>query len=483
MSYLPAIGFEVHVQLRTRSKMFCACPNEQGAPPNTNVCPVCLGMPGALPVPNRAAFELGILIALALGADISSATGFARKSYFYPDLPKGYQITQHGSPLALGGSYRAGTADRAVRVRQIHLEEDAGKTTHAKAGGSELSLVDMNRCGIPLAEIVTEPDIESPEEASGFLKELRRVLVFLGVTRGRMQKGELRFDTNVSLRAGPDAPLGRPTEIKNLNSFRSVRAALGYEIERQSRALESGTPVERETLLWDPSSGRAIPMRTKEASRDYRYFREPDLPDYRIGDEWVDSIREAMPELPRQAESRLVRSLGLREHDARLVSSTPETLEFFERVLGEVAAGGPRTVASVVANWVNVILPDVLRDAGIERAAAPEAATRLAEVLTLRLRGDIGDAAARTLLLETLRRGLPVARLVSEMELYVIDDAEALRAIARGILASYPGQARRWASGEERLRDFFMGLIMKETRGRADPATAVEALEKELSRV
>ena len=338
LNYEPVIGFEVHAQLVSRTKLFCGCVNEVGGAPNSRTCPVCLGHPGALPVLNDRVVDAALMVALALDASVSSRTGFSRKNYFYPDLPKGYQITQFGEPLARDGHFDVTVegVTRLVGIRQVHTEEDAGKSVHAEENGRMVGLVDMNRCGVPLVEIVTRPDITSIEEADTFLAALRRLLLYLGVVSGRMHEGSLRFDTNVSLKEPGSETLGTQTEIKNLNSFRAVRKALTFEIERQARVLDSGGTVHHETLLWDETAGRAVSMRSKEGASDYRYFPEPDLVDLTIDEERLERVRAAMPELPEAARVRLCTQYGLPEYDASVLTAEPGTLRFYESALAAV---------------------------------------------------------------------------------------------------------------------------------------------------
>ena len=530
MDLEPVIGFEVHAQLSTRSKIFCACPNEAGGPPNTRVCPVCLGLPGVLPALNEEAVDLGLRVALALEATVAARTGFARKNYFYPDLPKGYQITQFEEPLAVDGHLDVEAEGRTerVRIRQVHLEEDAGKTVHTTIDGGAAGLIDMNRCGVPLVEIVTRPDIRSLALADAFLTKLHRLLVFLGVTGGRMHQGELRFDANVSVRERGSDALGTPTEIKNLNSFRAARRALAFEIERQTRLAGSGESIVHETLLWDAAAGHALPMRSKEEEHDYRYFPEPDLLPLTIDQGRLARARASMPELPDAMRERFVSSYGLAPYDAGVLTSEPDAAVCFELALREVlrtlnpaldiedirdgllaatsvsvaklsdfplpqGVGDLKETARTVGAWVSVVVPGILRreGVGLDGPAASSAlderlpglvrrASRLAAVLVPLLRGEVSESAAKTLFRVAVDTDGPVDALIAELGLSRVSDEGALREVVRSVLGHRAAEVRRYREGEVRLLRFFMGQVMKETGGAADPLIARSVLEEEL---
>jgi aspartyl-tRNA(Asn)/glutamyl-tRNA(Gln) amidotransferase subunit B len=531
MVLTPVIGFEVHAQLATRSKVFCSCPNEPGGPPNTRVCPVCLGLPGALPVLNEEALDLGIRVALALDATVGTRVAFARKNYFYPDLPKGYQITQFDAPLAVDGhlDIEVGGDTKCVRIRQVHLEEDAGKTAHTTIDGAPAGLIDMNRCGVPLVEIVTEPDISGLAEADAFLNGIHRLLTFIGVTGGRMHQGELRFDTNVSLQEVDGAASGRATEIKNLNSFRAVRRALAYEIERQTLLLGRGESVVHETLLWDAAAGRALPMRSKEEEHDYRYFPEPDLLPVTVDGPRLARARASTPELPRAMRERFINSYGIAPYDADVLTSDPDSAFYFEMALREVlrvlrpelgiedvrnellahhsgtavrlsdfplprAAGGLSETARAVGTWVTVIVPGIVRKGGA-RLDVPgtsggqgerlprlvRRASRLAAVLVHRYRGGVSESAAKTLFQAAADNDDPVDALAARLGLSRVSDEETLRREVRRVLGRHADEVRRYREGELKLLRFFMGEIMKGTGGAADPLAARAVLEEELS--
>jgi aspartyl-tRNA(Asn)/glutamyl-tRNA(Gln) amidotransferase subunit B len=531
MEFEPVIGFEVHAQLATASKIFCGCANEPGGAPNTRVCPVCLGMPGALPVLSGEVLDHGVRVALALHARVAPRMGFARKNYFYPDLPKGYQITQYDEPLAQGGFLDVdvhGVAKR-IAIRRIHLEEDAGKTTHVARGERSVSLIDMNRCGVPLIEIVTCPDIRSVDEAAAFLVKLRRLLVFLGASSGRMHEGSMRFDTNVSVRRRGETALGTQTEIKNLNSFRAAERALAYEIERQCDVLRRGGRVEHETLLWDERAGKAVSMRSKEVAPDYRYFPEPDLPDVVVDPERVVELARTMPELPDEAQERLAVWYGLSREDAGVLTAEPGPSVVFELIarelLGRGVPGGgdgavdgaatpaltvarpidmrnlprpadtdeDRQVARTVASWVTVILGGFLNERGIrldEFALARgggsltlgrlRLASRLAAILRPKLAGGISESAAKRLFESAIESDEPVDALVATLDLAQVSDEDVLSRAVGAVLDEHPREVERYRAGELKLVAFFMGEVMKKTRGKADPRRANEILHRSL---
>lgn len=462
MEIIPVIGLEVHLQLRTATKMFCGDSAEFGGKPNSRVCPVCLGLPGALPVANRRAVELAVRAALGLHCDIHPRSGFDRKSYFYPDLPKGYQITQHRRPLATGGYLEVpgegGT--QQIEIVRAHLEEDSGRSVHDEAAG--VTAVDFNRAGVPLLEIVTAPQLRSPAEARALLVRLRQAMEYLDVSDCSMEEGSLRVDANVSVRR-IDEPPRRGTEIKNLNSFSGVERALAHEIERQSLLVRSGGEIEPVTLTWDSSRGVAREMRGKEAVEEYRYLPEPDLPPLQLDPRWIDGIRRAIPEMPWRRETRFGAEYSLPPEQARALTSRRDTANYFERV---VAAGAdPRAAAS----WV---LGEVLAASNAEGASptslrvGPE---RLAGLIALVEAGRISRFGARRVFGAMLQSDTAAEALVRREGLGLVTDTGPVREWVREAFAEHPREAARLRSGEEKLVAFFVGVVMRSSGGRADP--------------
>ena len=439
-----------------------------------------------MPVVNERALHLGVRVAIALGSRLARVTRFDRKSYFYPDLPKGYQITQRELPLARGGALSVEGCG-SVRVRSVHIEEDAGKTVHEGGAASSASLIDMNRCGVPLVEIVTEPVMGSASEAESFLRELRRLLTFIGATRGLMHEGDMRFDCNVSLGRIGGAGLGTPTEIKNLNSFRSVRRSLEREIERQTAVLEAGGAVDRETMLWDEPSRSLVTMRSKEASRDYRYMTEPDIPAFTLDESIIARVASSVPETPGEAVERLERDHGLSGRRARSLVRSPELVLLFDltAALGRELAGASPGDAVRVADWVTGVTPGILRRHGrsLPREAAParRLAQDLSSLLAARHREEVTEASARQVLERALLSGRTVREMLRAGDVSPISSGSALGEIVRSILDDHGVEVERMLSGESRLRAFFMGQIMRRTRGRADPGAALRALDAELA--
>ena len=474
------IGVEVHVRLRTETKMFCGCSSAFGAPPNTNVCPVCLGLPGALPVPNRAAVGLAVRAALALSCEMHERSEFVRKNYFYPDLPKGYQITQLAHPLATDGEVvirRSGDEHR-IRVRRVHLEEDSGKSLHDRFAGA--TAVDLNRAGVPLIEIVTEPDLRSSDEAHAYLSRLKQLLEhFASVSDCNMEEGSLRVDANLSVRRRGETTLGTKTEVKNLNSFSNVEKALAFERTRQVRLLEEGGWVARQTRLFDASRGETRALRGKEEDFDYRYFPEPDLVPLRLDPETIARVRADLGELPHGLERRLMAEYGLAEHDAIHVAATPARAAFFEAVIGE---GDPRFAKTAVNFIMGGLAAEANRrgdDAPEAELVPPEALRRLVE---LRLDGTLSSDTAETVLIRLFARpGEGVDEIVESEGLVQVGDEASLEAWIDSALAAHPEEAARYAAGEEKLFGFFMGAVMKAAAGRADPARAGDLLRRRLS--
>jgi aspartyl-tRNA(Asn)/glutamyl-tRNA(Gln) amidotransferase subunit B len=475
--YEAVIGLEVHVQLATKTKIFCGCPTSFGAPPNTNVCPVCLGLPGALPVLNRKAVEMAIKAALALNCAIRPVSRLARKNYFYPDLPKGYQISQYDEPLAEHGWVEIlvnGTRKR-IGVTRVHIEDDAGKSLHEGFPDSDrYTYVDLNRCGTPLIEIVSEPDLRSSEEAYAYLTELKLLMQYVEVSTCDMEKGHLRCDANVSVRPRGQHKLGTKTEVKNLNSFRFLKMALDYEIARQVAVLESGGTITQETRLYNPDTGETLGMRTKEYAHDYRYFPEPDLLPLRISDEWRERIRAEMPELPPQKRARFVEQYGLREYDAQVLTLSRELSDYFERAAS--VSGDPRATA----NWVMGDLLGALRAEGKEIHESPVRAEHLGELVGLISRGEISGKLAKEIFAKMLLSGDPPRTIMEREGLRQISDAAMIETVIDEVLAANPKQVESYRGGKTGVLGFLVGQVMKATRGQANPVLVNELLRKRL---
>jgi aspartyl-tRNA(Asn)/glutamyl-tRNA(Gln) amidotransferase subunit B len=482
--YEAVIGMEVHAQLLTRSKMFCGCDAEVfGAKANTHVCPVCLGMPGALPVINRKAVAATIMVGLALDCDIAETAVFSRKNYFYPDLPKSYQISMYDFPLCLGGWLGVGGPDQATKritIRRVHLEEDTGKLFHA----GDHSLVDFNRSGLPLIEIVTEPDIRTPEEARQLVVKLRAILRTLGVSTGDMEKGAMRCEANVSLRPVGTGALGAKVEIKNLNSFRSVKLALEYEIARQTRVLEDGGQVRQVTMGWDERrpdaqrAGRTVEQRVKEGSEDYRYFPEPDLPPLRISRAWVEEIRGSLPELPDARQDRFVSEYGLSQADAGLLAVDQDVAGYFDAA---VVAGREKGVsARTIAHWLTGHLFRWLRSEDAEIGGLRVGAPALVELVALVEQGTITASSGRVVLDEMLSTGRPAAWIVAARGLAQISEEEALAGVVDKVIAAHPDLAAQYRDGKETLLRWFVGEVIKATGGKANPQVVTGLLQEKL---
>ncbi|HTR04740.1 MAG TPA: Asp-tRNA(Asn)/Glu-tRNA(Gln) amidotransferase subunit GatB [Thermoanaerobaculia bacterium] len=482
MSVFPVIGLEVHAQLKTRSKAFCGCPVTVGEAANSATCPICLGFPGTLPVLNREAVTLALRLAQAAGATLHAESQFARKNYFYPDLPKGYQISQYDRPFATGGAIRIDTpqGEKAVRLVRIHLEEDAGKLLHDTPFAdvpADVSLVDWNRAGVPLVEIVSEPDIRTPEEAASYLTELRRLLRYTGVCDGDMEKGSLRCDANVSIRASETAPLGTRVEIKNLNSIRFVARAIEHEIERQAEAVARGEKVVQETRLWDEKGSRTVAMRSKEEAHDYRYFPEPDLGLLVLDDAWIREAASGLPELPRARRARLVEAHGLPAQDAETLVGARELADYYERT---VAAGAP---ARAAAHWVTGEVLRWMKERRISTEDAlsfPVSPERLAGLVKLVEGGEISAASGKDVLVVMLDSPADAAAIVAEKGLGRMRDTGALEAAVDEIIAANPSQVALYRSGKTQTFGWFVGQVMKKTGGRADPAAVRDALTRAL---
>jgi aspartyl-tRNA(Asn)/glutamyl-tRNA(Gln) amidotransferase subunit B len=476
-AFEPVIGLEIHVQLLTRTKMFCGCDLSFGDPPNTHTCPVCLAHPGALPVPNREAIRLATLAGIALGCRIPPESIFHRKNYFYPDNPKAYQISQYDEPLAVEGRFTVLGEDgeRVVGITRVHLEEDAAKLVHAGAGGrragAESSVVDFNRGGTPLVEIVTEPDLRSAEEASQFLKQLRQTLRELCVSDCNMEEGSLRADANVSVRPAGTSALGTKTELKNMNSFTFLRRGVEAEIARQTALLDLGERVTQETLHFDPDTGALHPLRSKEEAHDYRYFPEPDLVPLAPDPAWVEELRAGLPELPVERRRRY-RDLGLTFEDAEVLTETPELSRYFEEAAALV--GDPKEAA----NWVRGDLRALLDERGESPEASLVTPERLAELIAMVREGAVSRPAAREVLAEVAETGAGPRAVVEARGLGQISDESELRALVEGALAGNAAQAEQLRGGQEKLVGFFVGQVMRASGGRADPKRAGELVRE-----
>jgi len=475
--YEPVIGLEVHAQLLTRTKLFCSCPNRFGDAPNTNVCPVCLGLPGALPVPSREAVTLAIKAAVATGCTVHETSIWARKNYFYPDLPKGYQISQFEKPIATGGFVEIGSGEepRRVRLHRIHMEEDAGKLLHEGFPWSgERSGVDFNRSGIPLIEIVTEPDLRGPADAHDYLSALRAVLLYAEVSDCNMEEGSLRCDANVSIRPRGERALGTRTEIKNLNSFRHVARALEHEIARQVALVESGGAVVQETRLWNAERGETVAMRSKEEAHDYRYFPEPDLPPLQITPEWVSAARRSLPELPAARRRRLVGEYALSDYDAGVLTQVREVADYFEAVARESGH------AKAAANWVtNEVLRKLKEtDGGVKEC--PVAPPALAALVRMIGEGKVSGTVAKDVFERMWTTGEAPGPIVEREGLAQLSDEAAIEKAIAEVIAASPQQVASYRGGKTAAIGWFVGQVMRKTGGRANPKLVNALLKRAL---
>jgi aspartyl-tRNA(Asn)/glutamyl-tRNA(Gln) amidotransferase subunit B len=507
MKYEPVIGLEIHAELLTQSKMFCSCPvvDLTEAPPNSAVCPVCSGMPGTLPVVNRQAVEHALRVALALDCQVYTTSIFERKNYFYPDLPKGFQISQYQHPLARHGQLpiRVGQEERVIRIRRVHLEEDTGKSTHFsswedgggadeeeaghRSGGSQTlrsqtlpySLIDLNRSGVPLLEIVTEPDMHSAAEVGAYARGLRQLLRYLEVNSGDMQKGVLRIEPNISVRPVGSTSLGTRSEVKNLNSFRALERAVDYEIERQIALIEAGQPVVQETVGWDESRQITVPQRSKEEAHDYRYFPEPDLPPLIVEPAWVEAVRAGLPERPYQRTFRFASQYSLNDYDAALLTEEKAVADYFEAVLESSPGVDPKTAA----NWIAGELFALINQAGqtIETQAVPP--DRLGELLQLLESGAVNQPSAKKVLAEMFASGSKAPAIIAALGLDQVTDRGEIQAWVAQVLQENPDEVGEYLSGKEAIANWLFGQVMRLAGGRADPQVVRRALASGLAKL
>ena len=472
--YEVVIGVEVHAQLRTKSKMFCGCSTAFGRSPNSQTCPVCLGLPGSLPVINKAAVEMAVRAGLALNCTIGAENRFARKNYFYPDLPKGYQISQYEAPICEHGwmEIAVGGTTKRVRIRRAHLEEDAGKNLHGASSGR--SLVDLNRAGTPLLEIVTEPDMRSADEAVAYLKNLRDILMYLEVCDGNMEEGSFRCEPNLSLRPAGQQELGVKVELKNINSFKFVKDALEHEIKRQTKVLTEGGVVKQETRLWNLDRGETAVMRSKEEAHDYRYFPDPDLVPLKLEREWVDAFRADLPELPAVRTRRFLEEYGLPDYDAGVLTATRDVGEYFEASVKLFPQ--PKTVS----NWVMGELTRELNNTGTAIGASPVSPERLATLLRMVEQGTVSLKVARDIFPEMYRTGKAPEQIVQEKGLTQVSDEGALSQVIDDVLAKNPAQVAQFKQGKQQVLGFLVGQVMKTSGGKANPGKVNELLKHKL---
>jgi aspartyl-tRNA(Asn)/glutamyl-tRNA(Gln) amidotransferase subunit B len=479
MRYEPIIGLEVHAQLLTESKIFCGCATKFGQSPNQNTCPVCAGFPGVLPVLNKKVVEFALKAGLATHSKITDASILARKNYFYPDLPKGYQISQYERPICTNGylEVEVNGAPKRVRLTRIHMEEDAGKSIHDAHGDS--SLVDLNRAGVPLLEIVSEPDIHTCAEAGAYLRTLRQILQYLGICDGNMEEGSFRCDANISIRPAGTETLGTKIEIKNLNSFRAVEKALEYEIERQINTLSDGGKLAQETRLWDENREETRSMRSKESAHDYRYFPDPDLLPLVIEEEWIDKIRASLPELPTDRKARFMSGYSLPSYDAELLTSRKDVADYFETAV-KAAHANPKALSNWILGDLFYVLKQRKLDDQLYISSWPVPAQHLAEMVQLIDQGKISGKIGKTVFEELLDSGKSPHQIVGEKGLEQVSNTDTITTAVEQVLAANPQQLKQYKSGNEKVFGFFIGQIMKATQGRANPQKVNEVLREKL---
>jgi aspartyl-tRNA(Asn)/glutamyl-tRNA(Gln) amidotransferase subunit B len=474
MEYEPVIGLEIHAQLQTASKIFCGCSTRFGGSPNTHTCPVCLGMPGVLPVLNRQVVEYALRMALATHCSIAPLAQFARKNYFYPDLPKGYQISQYEFPLARDGwvEIEGSRGPRRIRIHRIHMEEDAGKLTHDEH--HQLSYVDYNRTGVPLIEIVSEPDIATPEEAAAYLKTLREILRYLEICDGNMEEGSMRCDANISLRPAGTSGLGTKIELKNINSFKNVQKALEFEVRRQKVLLERGEPLVQETRLWDAGRNVTISMRSKEQAHDYRYFPDPDLVPVVVNEDWIREVHGSLPELPEAKRERFIKEYSLPPYDAKVLTSSQSLANYFEAALKKFAR------SKALSNWImSEVLRELNRD-NREIEDCPVSPENLAELLAMLDSGALSGKIAKAVFEQMYASGESARHIVDEKGLAQVSDESEIESAIDQVLSENPKEVEQFRAGKDKLFGFFVGQVMRKTKGKANPQLANEILRKKL---